>query len=89
MKKLIFVIQDNCIPCQQLKPLVEEFCWQLKIPLQYVDVTNDWKRATKLNVKTTPHLLIEENSIILDSIESRRPVLLLEELSTKFDLSIT
>lgn len=85
MKKLIFVMQDNCKPCQQLKPLVEECCFQLNIELQYIDVTNNWLQAVELGVKTTPQLFVEQDGI-KDIIQARRAIPLLKELRTKFEL---
>jgi thiol-disulfide isomerase/thioredoxin len=87
MKKLLFIKQDNCVPCQRLQPLVDSLTAKLNINVVYVDVTNDWELAKDLNVMSTPTLIVVADNEEIARINARNPVALREELVAHFEVS--
>lgn len=85
MNKLVMFVQPNCVPCRQLKPIVEQHAKDLNIPLEYWDVSEDWDLAVQYNVKSTPMLFqMDRSNVALTTVSQRTSVLLKRELKELF-----
>jgi thioredoxin-like negative regulator of GroEL len=61
--KLILFTQPNCGPCGVLKPRAEAAAKLLGLPLEVVDCTRNPALATRLQIRSTPTLLLLNGAV--------------------------
>jgi thioredoxin-like negative regulator of GroEL len=72
--KLLLFTADWCVPCKQLKPIVEELAKEYSLELQEVNVDADGDLVRKFDVKSIPCLVfLGRNGEVVDMLHGVKP----------------
>ena len=65
MKEVLYFSASWCIPCRQMKPIVEQLEADTGISFRKIDVDTDYETSEKYKIRSVPaFVLIEENQEI-------------------------
>jgi thiol-disulfide isomerase/thioredoxin len=63
--KITVFDQDNCGWCIRLHPHIKKLAEDSDVPLEFVNITNNWDLAEKYQFRSTPTVMITEDDVVL------------------------
>ena len=61
MKEVLYFSASWCVPCKQMKPIVEGLEAETGVSFRVINVDSDYEAASKYNVKSVPSFVPVED----------------------------
>lgn len=63
--KIVVLEQDNCGWCTRLHPHITKLAGDDEIPLEFINIGDNWDDYKHLQIRSTPTVLIYDNEVLL------------------------
>lgn len=61
MKEVLYFSAKWCVPCRQMKPIVEGLEAETGVSFRMIDVDSDYETSSKYNVRAVPSFVLVED----------------------------
>jgi thioredoxin 1 len=61
MKEVLYFSAEWCVPCKQMKPIVEKMAGDTGISFKRVDIESDYELAERHKVRSVPTFVLVED----------------------------